>query len=176
MLILNFIVLLFEIVFYSIFMYYSKREGKFSRYFLLFSLITIIGTIIGTDYLFSYVILVLMMLYGIKYIVRVKTTLYDMIYIVFMLLIKICIEMIVAFPISLFIKNYYFLAIIVALFKILIIILFKNKLLKTYNLIKEKWYKNNFYIRYISVILIYIFVICSIIFMFLLPFFKNTLF
>ena len=67
MLILNFIVLIFEILFYSMFMYYSKKEGKFSRYLLLFSLITIIGTIIKTNYLFSYLILVLMILYGIKY-------------------------------------------------------------------------------------------------------------
>ena len=78
MIFLNIIVLVLEILYYSIFMYYAKGEGKFWRYLLLFSSITFIGCIIGTNYLFSYLILVLMMLYGIKYIVKAKTSLYEL--------------------------------------------------------------------------------------------------
>lgn len=161
MLILNFIVLIFEILFYSMFMYYSKREGKFSRYLLLFSLITIIGTIIKTNYLFSYLILVLMILYGIKYIVKAKTTLYDLFVICLMLIIKSIIEMVIG---SLFLINIFsiiqltFLSYIV---KFIFILLFKNKLNKYYNKILIKWNNNNFYIRYIFACLSFIYVIAS---------------
>lgn len=161
MLILNFIVLLFEILFYSMFMYYSKREGKFNRYLLLFSLITIFFTFVGTTQLINYILLIVMMTYGIKYIVRVKTTLYDMFIIFIMLLIKSMIEMTIG---SLFLINVFSiiqLTFISCVVKFLLILLFKNKLNKYYNKILIKWNNNNFYIRYIFACLSFIYVIAS---------------
>lgn len=161
MLILNFIVLIFEILFYSMFMYYSKKEGKFSRYFLLFGLITIFFTFVGTTQLISYVALIVMMTYGIKYIVKVKTTLYDMFIVFIMLLIKSIIEMTIG---SLFLINVFSivqLTFISYFVKFLLILLFKNKLNKYYNKILIKWNNNNFYIRYIFACLSFIYVIAS---------------
>lgn len=160
MLILNFIVLLFEILFYSMFMYYSKREGKFSRYLLLFSLITIFFSFVGTTQLISYVVLIFMMLYGIKHIVKVKTTLYDMFILSLMLIFKIIIEGIVV----LIFYNIFGMYITIFLFeiiKILTLIIFRNKLSLFYKYMYKLWYKNNFYIRYIFSCLIVVYVIFS---------------
>lgn len=160
MLILNFIVLLFEILFYSMFMYYSKREGKFNRYLLLFSLITIFFTFVGTTQLISYVVLIFMMLYGIKHIVKVKTTLYDMFILSLMLIFKIVIEFIVV----LLFYNLFGMYLTIFLFeiiKVLILIILKNKLNVFYKKMCIIWYKNNFYIRYIFSCLIVIYIIFS---------------
>lgn len=160
MLILNFIVLLFEILFYSMFMYYSKREGKFSRYFLLFTLITIFFTFVGTTQLINYIVLIFMMLYGIKHIVKVKTTLYDMFILSLMLIFKIVIEFIVV------LLFYNLFGIIITTFilliaKLLITFTLKNKLNIFYKKMRIIWYKNNFYIRYIFSCLIVIYIIFS---------------
>lgn len=160
MLILNFIVLIFEILFYSMFMYYSKREGKFSRYLLLFSLITIFFSFVGTTQLISYVVLIFMMLYGIKHIVKVKTTLYDMFILSLMLIFKIVIEFIVV------LLFYNLFGIIITTFilliaKLLITFTLKNKLNIFYKKMRIIWYKNNFYIRYIFSCLIVIYIIFS---------------
>lgn len=160
MLFLNFIVLIFEILFYSMFMYYSKKEGKFSRYLLLFSLITIFFTFVGTTQLISYVVLIFMMLYGIKHIVKVKTTLYDMFILSLMLIFKIVIEFIVV------LLFYNLFGIIITTFilliaKLLITFTLKNKLNIFYKKMRIIWYKNNFYIRYIFSCLIVIYIIFS---------------
>lgn len=160
MLILNFIVLIFEILFYSMFMYYSKKEGKFSRYLLLFTLITIFFTFVGTTQLISYVVLIFMMLYGIKHIVKVKTTLYDMFILSLMLIFKIVIEFIVV----LLFYNLFGMYLTIFLFeiiKVLILIILKNKLNVFYKKMCIIWYKNNFYIRYIFSCLIVIYIIFS---------------
>lgn len=160
MLILNFIVLIFEILFYSMFMYYSKKEGKFNRYLLLFSLITIIGTIIKTNYLFSYLILVLMILYGIKYIVKAKTTLYDLFVICLMLIIKSIIEMVVGI-IFVNLLNIYFIIFMFNIVKFGLLFLFKNKMNKYYKKLHKKWNNNDFYIRYVFACLSFTYVIAS---------------
>ena len=41
MLFLNILVLIFEVLYYSMFMYYAKGEGKFWKYILLFSIVSI---------------------------------------------------------------------------------------------------------------------------------------
>lgn len=39
---LNAIVLIFEVLYYSMFMYFSKKEGKFWKYIVSFTIITLI--------------------------------------------------------------------------------------------------------------------------------------
>lgn len=164
MIFLNIIVLVLEILYYSIFMYYAKGEGKFWRYLLLFSSITFIGCIIGTNYLFSYLILVLMMLYGIKYIVKVKTSLYDMLIIIIMLVFKAVIEIPIYVIFLNNIKNLHFIATIIPSFlKISIILLARKRLVYIFYKLKILWNRNNFYIRYIFSISTYIYVIITII-------------
>lgn len=162
MILLNILVLVFEILYYSMFLYYAKNKGKFKRYLLLFTLITILFCFISTSNLISYLLLILTMLYGIKYIVRIKITLYDMLIILLMLLFKLLIEYIIVFLIY-FKFGMLISTILMILSKIMIVFLLKNKLNIFYTKLKIKWDNNNFYIRYIFSCLTYIYVIITII-------------
>lgn len=162
--VLHIIVLLFEVLYYSMFMKFARKEGKFWKYLLLFSLITIVFCFINVSNLFSYLILVLMMLYGLKYIVKIKVTLYDMLLIVAMLLLKLIIEFVVMIIFyNLLNFNQFLTTIIFDLVKILFLFIFKNKIYKIAVKLKEIWNKNNFYVRYFFTIGVYIYVIISII-------------
>ena len=163
MIFLNIIVLVLEILYYSIFMYYAKGEGKFWRYLLLFSLITFIGCVIGTNYLFSYLILVLMILYGIKYIVKAKTSLYDMLVIIIMLFLKIMFETPLYFIFNTININRMIMSILTNTIKLSFVFIINRRLNTFYKNLKYKWDKNNFYIRYIFSCLLYIYVIVTII-------------
>ena len=162
---MNIIVLIFEVLYYSMFMYYAKKEGKFWRYILLFSLITIIGLFIGTSTLFSYALLVIMILFGIKYIVKVKTIFYHLFIIFIMLAFKIIIEGILYMTIYCFYRDNFILTMIAILTKNLIIFINRNKLFTFYNKLKALWDKNNFYIKYAFIIFMFLFVIFSVIFL-----------
>ena len=158
MILLNILVLVFEILYYSMFMYYAKGEGKFKRYLLLFSLITIIMMFTGTNSLYSYLIFVLTTLYGLKCIV--KTSLYDMFIIYLMLFLKLLIELIISYIIYfLIIDNIVMITLMFTIIKITIIFILKKKLQLFYNYFKHKWNKNNFYIRYIFIVMNFMYVI-----------------
>lgn len=160
----NIIVLIFEVLYYSMFMYFSKKEGKFCKYILLFSLITISGLFIKTNNLISYLYLVLAMLFGIKYIVKVKTTLYDMFYILVMLLLKLIIEFTFCMILYILFKNTFISIIISNIVKLSFILLSKNNINNFYLKLKKKWDNNNFYIRYIFSCFTYVYVIVSVLF------------
>lgn len=145
---LNIIVLIFEILYYSLFMKFVRKDGNFIKYLLAFTMITIIGIIIGTNGLVSYFALILMILLAMKYIVRIKTTLYDMFIIVFMLFLKIIIETPLYIVLFTFINNY-IIGVIVGILKITILILIRNIIANFYKKVKIRWDKNNFYIRYL---------------------------
>ena len=159
----NIIVLLFELLYYSMFMKFTRNEGKFWKYLLLFSLISIIGIFIGTDNLLSYLILVLLMLYGLKFIVNIKTSLYDMLWIILMLFLKIAVEFIISMTVYYLCGNFIILTILIAVIKIIVVLLLKGILNKIYLSLKIKWDKNNFYIRYIFSCLSIIYVIITVI-------------
>lgn len=159
-LILNVIVLLFEILYYSLFIKYARRESKFNKLLLLFTFITIIGIFIGTSNLPSYLILILMMLFGLKYIVKLKISLYDMLIIFIMLIFKVLIET-PTYLLFINILNRYLISIIPNIIKILVIRLLNNKITKFYKNLKIKWDNNNFYIRYIFSIFVYTYCIIT---------------
>ena len=160
--VLHIIVLIFEVLYYSMFMKFARKEGKFWRYLLLFSLITIFFTFVGTTQLISYLILVLMILYGMKYIVKIKTSLFDILLIIIMLAIKIVIELLSMFIFYKFLcLNQVITTFIFEIIKILTILLSKNYLNLYYNKLKTTWDKNNFYIRYFFSIFAIIYVIIS---------------
>ena len=162
--IMNIIVLIFEILYYSMFMKFAKNEGKFWKYLLLFSLITIVMIFIGTNTLYAYLIFVLLALYGLKYIVKVKTSLYDMFIIVIMLILKLIIELIIMIAFyKLFSFNQFASTMIFNFVKIVFLLIFKNKIYKFSIKFKKLWDNNNFYVRYIFTIGVYIYVIISII-------------
>lgn len=165
MLILNVIVLIFEVLYYSLFMYYSKNEGKLSRYILLFSLITIILIIIGTSNLYAYLIFILFALYGLKYIVKCKIGLYDALIIFTMLLIKLLLETPIYIILRIFTENNFILTLPSSITKIMLLYIFRKNLKNMYIKFKKLWDNNNFYIRYIFSTLMFLFVIFSCVFL-----------
>lgn len=139
--ILNIIVLIFEVLYYSMFMYYARKEGKFWRYLLLFSLITIIGAFIGTNNILSYLLLILLITFGIKYIIKIKVGLYDMFFVFIMMFLKIIIESILAFTIFYTINNYTILLLSLSIIKFIIVILLKSKISIIYIKLKRFWHR-----------------------------------
>lgn len=75
-------------------MKFARKDGKLWGYLLLFTIMTAILLIIGTNNLYSYLIFILFSLYGLKCITKIKTSLYDMMTLTIMLLIKLVIEFI----------------------------------------------------------------------------------
>lgn len=161
--ILYIIVLMFEILYYTLFIKFSTKNGSFWKYILLFTTITLIGIIIGTNNLFSYLILILMILFGLKYVVKLKVGLYDMLIIFMMLIVKIIIET-PTFLLFNNLFNIYVIGIIYSFIKIAVVLTLKNKLNFIYKFLKIKWDNNNFYIRYIFTILMFVYTITSCIF------------
>lgn len=160
---MNIIVLIFEVLYYSMFMYYAKKEGKFWRYILLFSLISIVLMFVGTKNLYSYLVFVVLSLFGLKYIIKAKASLYDMLIIIIMIFFKIFVEASIFFINNLFIKNYLLFMIMIVLIKFILVCIFRKRLNTFYIKLKNKWDKNNFYIRYIFICLTYIYIIITII-------------
>ena len=161
---LNIIVLAMEVLYYSLFMKFAKGEGKLWRYIVSFSLINILFYFIGTNKIYSYFLLILIVLYALKYIVIVKTTLFDVLIIIIMLLYKLILEFILTISLYLIFKNIYNIyvgAIIVSIIKIISLFLIKNKMNIFYYKINKLWNNNNFYIRYITSILILFYIIAS---------------
>lgn len=160
---LNIIVLIFEVLYYSLFMKFSRAEGKLWRYILTFTLITIFFWFVGTDKIYSYLLLIFTILYGIKYIVKIKVNLYDMLIIFIMLLFKVLIETPV-YMLLYKVLDIYMIGLVYSTLKIIILNLLKNKLNLLYKVLKIKWDNNNFYIRYIFTIFLFSYTIISSIF------------
>lgn len=159
----NIIVLIFEILYYSMFMKFARKEGKFLRYLLLFCLITIVIIFLQNQNFVTYLIFVLLALYGLKYIVKIKISLYDMLIIVIMLLLKLAIEFIFFVTLyELFNFGHFITTIVFDVAKILFLLIMNKKLNRYYKKLKILWDNNNFYIRYIFTCLTYIYVIFTL--------------
>lgn len=162
MLVLNVIVLIMEVLYYSLFMKFAKGEGKLWRYLLSFGLITLLFSIVGTNMLISYLFLIITMLLALKYIAKVKIVTFDILTMVFMLLFKVIVEAIIVLILYNLMKTPIWIVLIfLSLIKLLLIILFKNKIYLINKYFYGKWINNNFYIRYIFTILIFIYIIAS---------------
>lgn len=161
---LNVVVLVFEVLYYALFMKFARKEGKFWKYLLSFGLVNIILLFIGTNQIYSYLLCIIMMLYGLKYIVGIKMTLYDMFFIMIMLMFKALTEHIVVLIFFVLFKQTILLTtFIFSALKFILLIILKNKLNLVYNYILIKWNNNNFYIRYLFTIFMFCYVIISII-------------
>lgn len=145
---LNIIVLIFEILFYSLFMKFARKEGNFIRYIIAFTMVVLIGGITNVQTLVSYAIGLITILLTLKYVVKLKVSLYDLLFVFIMFFIKLLIELPVYMIFSniLNITAFY---ITMESVKIICIIMIRKEINKLYNYLKVKWDKNNFYIRYI---------------------------
>ena len=90
---LNVIVLIFEISYYSLFMKFARREGNIIRYIIAFTIVTLLTGIFNIQTIFAYIIIVTSMLFSLKYIVKIKTSLYDLLFIFIMIFVKLGIEL-----------------------------------------------------------------------------------
>lgn len=162
MLFLNVIVLIMEVLYYSLFMKFARKEGKLWRYLLSFGIITFILSIIGTNHMYSYLFFGIMVLLCIKYIIKLKLQSFHMFIIIEMLLFKIIVEAIIVLILYNLMKMPIWIVLIfLSLIKLLLIILFKNKIYFINKYFYGKWINNNFYIRYIFTIFIFIYIIAS---------------
>ena len=160
----NLIVLIFEVIYYSIFMKNIKGDKKLSKYILTFVIATLSLLVTGNN-LLGYSLFVLLCLFGMKYIVKTKTTFYDLFVLVFMILFKVAIELIICLLCYAIIKNTFIALMIANIVKILIVSSIRITMRNIYQVTKKLWDKNNFYFRYILMCLLYIYVICSVLFL-----------
>lgn len=161
---LNAIILILEILYYSLFMKSCKGQKGLKNYALCFGVITLIGLFIKTDYFISYPILIFLILYGLKHIVKTKIELYDMLVIFVMLLFKFIIEIPSSLLLYKIFNNIYISSAIVGLLKNGIVLILKNNLKIFYNKFYKLWNNNNFYIRYIFSILMFVYIITTFVY------------
>ena len=107
-----------------------------------------------------------MIIYGIKYVVKIKVKLFDILIILIMLLFKLVIEIPIYFILSNF-TNMYLTAIASGIIKVFALISVQRKIEKIYKYLYELWSNNNFYIRYIFSTFLFIYCICSCLFIIL---------
>lgn len=162
MILLNILVLVFEILYYSMFMYYAKGERKFKRYLLLFLLETIIIIIFKNNF-YTYLIFILTSYIGLKYIVKTRFSLYDMLIIIFMLFLKIILEYLCYLSFLLINYNYLIFVFLIALIKIIVVYNFRKTIKNIYYKLKNRWNKNDFYIRYFFNTAMFIYIIITVI-------------
>lgn len=144
-------------------MKYARKEGSFYSYLFLFIIINILLMLTGSLNIYAYLIFMITSTFGLKIIG--KTSLFDMFMIFLMLLFKLFIELLFAFELNFFIPNIDICKIILGLIKVGVIIYINNRLNIIYNKLKEKWNKNNFYIRYIFSTLMFIYIISACLFL-----------
>ena len=160
---LNAIILIFEVIYYSLFMYYSKREGKLWKYIISFTIITLIIGFIGTNNAYTYLIFMILILLSFKYFIKCKPRLYDVLVMVIMMIIKVIIELCWYLPLH-NIMTIYEIGLFYSIVKYDLVILNRDNLNKAYNKLYKLWNNNNFYIRYIFSILMFIYCIVSCVF------------
>lgn len=147
-LILNIIVLIFEVLYYSLFMKFARKEGNFIRYFIAFTIVVLIAGFTNVQTFISYALGLLVILIVLKYIVKLKVSLYDLLFVFVIMMFKIILEFICYITLN-SILPYVVFYITFEIVKVIVVFLLRNKIYKLYNFLREKWIKNNFYIRYV---------------------------
>ena len=156
--------LISEIIYYSVFLKNCRNEGRTSKYILLSIAITILALLINTESLLSYLVLVLSFVLGLKYIVKVDTSLFDMLIVIVMLFVKVSLELISFVPLYMVFGNYTLYILFMIVLKIIFLLTTRKKLKYFYKRLKHLWLENTFKIRYIFICSTYIYVIITAIF------------
>lgn len=160
--ILNAIVLIFEVLYYALFMKFARKDGKFWKYFLMFLLSNILCLFISFENFYAYLFYFLGIILLSK-LFKLNFKLYDLIVIILSMIIKLIIELLFFVIIKDKIDMFIWVAII-GIYKNEIIYVFRNNLRNIYIKIYEKWQNNNFYIKYFLNIAIFIYVISSLLY------------
>lgn len=171
-LLLNVVVLVFEVLYYALFMKFARKEGKFWRYLLLFIIASIL-IFFSKNTLFSYLIFILFSYVSLKFIVKTKVSLYDMLIIVIMLFLNVVIQLpifIICF--NIFRIGHFETTMVFEIAKVLMLLLLNKKMNKHYIKGKKLWDNNNFYIRYIFSCSMFVYVIVTVILKVIMPFIR----
>lgn len=155
------ITLFTEVVYYSLFLKYCRGEGRIYRYISVGIFVTLLAFVLDTKNIISYLLLVLTFTLGLKYIVKVRTSLYDMFIVIVMLFLKVSLELVSFLIFYILFTNYNLYILFMILIKIAFIFRVKNKLNCFYEKLKKLWLNNVFKIRYIFICCIYIYVIVT---------------
>lgn len=161
---MSILILILEILFYSLFMKFAKKDENLSKYTLVYTLCTIITLILRSNNFLTYLIFIFGALIFTKYLTKSKTDFYDMFLIVSMLFFKLAIEYTnVLFFYNLLGYSILTTTIIFTICKFGLLFLLKNDIRHFYRLTQKMWNKNNFYIRYIFSILMFSYTIVTVI-------------
>ena len=161
LLMMNIIVLILEVLYYALFMKFSRKEERLYKYILAFILVTIVVVLLDGIKVIAYISFIFTVLLSLKHLMKIKVSLFDILIILIMLLYKLIIELMFTFILYMLLKNVYLGAIIVGIIKVLNLFFMKNNLNKFYNKMKVLWNNNNFYIRYITSIFLMLYTIAS---------------
>lgn len=156
-------VIIFEILYYSLFMKFARKQGNFWKYLLLFTVISIVLFFISSFNIYAYLVFMVISLFGLKLIG--KTSLYDMFIIFIMILFKLLIELLFAFSLNYFIPDINLCKVLLGLIKTMIVITINDRFNILYTKLKACWSKNNFYIRYLFSIFMFIYIISACLFL-----------
>lgn len=157
-----YLVLAQEVLYYTIFMRLSKKQGNIFAYLLLFTIATLVINLLQPIKLSAYLAFIVISLVGLKFITHSKNNLYDILITIVMIAIKLLIEVLFTFGIYYLVKDVYITIYTVSWIKICFIFLIRKWLNKLNTKIIFLWSNNNFYIRYIASagLMIYIIVSC----------------
>lgn len=156
-------VIIFEILYYSLFMKFARKDGNLLKYIILFTMISIVLFFVSSFNIYAYLVFMILSLIGLK--VIGKTSLYDMFIIFIMLLFKLVIEIVFAFSLNYFIVDINVCKILLGLIKVGTVLIIHNKLNILYIKLKECWFNNNFYIRYLFSVFMFIYIISACLFL-----------
>ena len=159
-----YIVLSLEILFYTMFMKASKREGNIIGYIFTFLIGTIEMSIMNSNRLIAYLLFFLVVLLGMKFLARTKVLNYDILVLFIMCLSKLAVEFLTLVPLYMITGNSFLATCVSGVIKLVLVIAFSKQLNIIYNKLLDKWNKNNFYIRYFTstIIMLYVIVTCII--------------
>jgi len=159
----NMTIFLLEILYYSFFLRFARNKNDFIKVFIMYLISNIGLYFIGFESFYAYT-LYLVEIVLLARLFKMKLVLYDTLVILVSLMFKLLMEIpffiILGTKVDLFIWVF-----IIGIFKNIVVILLRNKLSKLYIKGKKKWDNNNFYIRYAYSIILYSYIIASIVYL-----------
>lgn len=156
------IIFLLEILYYTLFFNFCRKQDKFYKIFLMFLIANIGLFFIGFNTFYAYTLYFFEIMILCK-ILKIKLVLYDILVFIVSLFVKLFLELICF---AIFRENIvlFIPVLIMGIFKNLFLILIRNLLNKAYINFKKVWDNNNFYIRYSFSTLLYLYIIASIVY------------
>ena len=156
------IVFLLEILYYTMFFSFCRKDEKPYKLFLVFLISNIISFFIGYGSFYSYAFYFIEIAILTR-LLKIKMTLYDILVLIVSMIFKLFIEVMFFIFIRENITTFAWICTI-GIVKNNILIICNKKLNEIYNKLKKLWLNNNFYIRYLFSTFLYLYLIFSVIY------------